>query len=475
MAGFRSITLSFIAVFACLSLSSQEMLADQIQEHIQLGLNFIEANQITKTTEGIRYAGEWPNFMCLQRGFFMLGKKACHEDSNCFAVTSIHNALAQIYLMYPHYSSIPKMLDKAFSRIVSYKNGAVFNFWNLLPPNRNLRKTNEPDPQPLVRRPTTYPLKSRYINNAANVVADADDTAQAYTAMALREKILAITDLDDRQHFGTDSLGIILDQYRDLDRCNRYYFNYLTGNDHDTGAFLTWLGQEYQLKKWNVFVELSHNFIFYHPVSKCYPHPYKPYIPYGTNNVDAIVNSNVLTALAINDLDTEGEARAINFLESKSNKRTYRRVGSYYPNSFHYPYALSEAFANGVEGLDQSAENICVKLLKKQKKDGSWRSKRNVNKKDKVQSTAYAVNALINFGHYEGRGTREAIEKGINYLIKKSIRHENECHWEAGVFFSGGTVIRNNLIWKSEAFTTVNIIKAFAHYLTYLESEHLKN
>lgn len=461
-------------LLACINLFSQEDLSDRVRQHIRGGLRFIETNQISQTIEGKRYAGEWPNFMCLQRGFVLLGKKKCYEDSNCFSVTSIHNALAQIYLLYPEFKQIPSMLDKSFARIIKYKKAQVFNFWNLLPPNRDLKKSNEPDPQPLVRRPTNYVLKSKYINNAANVTEDADDTAQAYSAMGLRKQILDLAPLDVSHHFNTDSLGIILDRYRDLNRINRHYFNYLTGNDHETGAFLTWFGEEYPIKKWNPFIEIIHNAVFFLPISKCYPFPYKPYIPYGSNNVDAVVNSNILTALSINNLTADGRQNSIAFLEKKSKKKNYRRVGSYYPNSYHFPYALSHAYASGVQELEKSVKNICVNLLNSQKKDGSWHSKRNLNKKDKVQSTAYAINALLNFGQFEERKTEVAIRNGITYLLSQSIKHENGIYWKGGVFFSGGTVVRNNLIWTSDAFTTVIIIKAFTHYLKYLETNPAK-
>ena len=42
--------------------------------------------------------------------------------------------------------------------------------------------------QPYIRRPTNFKLKLKYINNAANVVEDSDDTALAYASMILRKK-----------------------------------------------------------------------------------------------------------------------------------------------------------------------------------------------------------------------------------------------------------------------------------------------
>ena len=81
------------------------------------------------------------------------------------------------------------MLDNSFKKIMSYENKGQFNFWNLLPPNRLLKKGDIKGLQPLVRRPTHYKLKSKYINNAANVTNDADDTGLAYSALLLRKKI----------------------------------------------------------------------------------------------------------------------------------------------------------------------------------------------------------------------------------------------------------------------------------------------
>jgi len=264
------------------------------------GIAYLEAIQITETQDGVRYKGEWPTQMCLQRNFVMLGKSRCLDDSNCFSVASIHNILAQIYLSYPEYEQIPPMLDPAFEQVMTYKHGDVFNFWKLLPPTRNLKRGVVPYPQPMVRRPTNFDLYGIYVNNAANVVEDADDTAFAYIAMALRKKILESYPLADEHHFDTDSLGIILDGYRDKNRKNRHWFNMYSGNDHDTGAYLTWLGKEYEFEKWNFFFDTFHDIFFLAPFSECYPHPYKPYIPYGSNNIDAVVNSNVINALTQN-------------------------------------------------------------------------------------------------------------------------------------------------------------------------------
>ncbi|MEZ4903550.1 MAG: hypothetical protein R2822_18185 [Spirosomataceae bacterium] len=55
-------------------------------------------------------------------------------------------------------------------------------------------KGEEPNPVPLVRRPTHYRLRSRYINNAANVENDADDTASGNLAVWFHNRIFQAND-----------------------------------------------------------------------------------------------------------------------------------------------------------------------------------------------------------------------------------------------------------------------------------------
>ncbi len=465
-----------LLILSLISVSSvaQQDIYDDMVTCMDWGIEFLMAEQITETIEGQKYKGEWPSQMCLQRAFPMMGKSRCLDDSNCFSVASIHNALAEIYLAYPEYEAIPSALDPAFEQIISYRNGDGFNFWKLLPPTRNLKRGVVPDPQPWGRRPTNFDLEPIYVCNAANVVEDADDTALSYIAMALRKKVLKNYPISEKYHFNTDSLAIILDGYLDKDRNNRHWFNIYSGNDHDTGAYLTWLGKEYQFKNWNYFFDTFHDIFFLAPISECYPHPYKPYIPYGSNNIDAVVNSNVLTALAMNDIEhAEGRPGAIKYIAKKSKKRKYRRVGSYYPNSYHFPYAMSNAYAKGTKGMEESCKKICKNLLRKQAKNGSWKSKRKLNKRDRVMSTAYALNALLNMGKIEERKTKDAIENAITYLLEYVQYDDNGyIYWEGGVFFSGGTVVRNNLIWKSHSFTTAVILSAFSKYRSYLETTY---
>ena len=455
------------------SFDSTQILHDKLKKHISEGLQFLEKTQRKQTIHDSIYSGEWQTLMCLRNSFLLLGHKRDIEDSNCFSVASTHNFLARIYLNFPEYRNIQPMLDLSFQRILAYRNGNKFNFWNLLLPFRDLQKNDTLWTKILVRRPTNYYLGNRYIHNAANIVDDADDSSMSFTAMLLRKKILNRDSISSS--FLTDSIQLssVFSNYRDLNRKNRHWYNYVFGNDHNTGAFVTWLGNEYQFKHWNIVSVLGHNATFFLPFSECFPHPYVPYIPYGSNDLDAVVNSNILTALAYkNELNADGASDAIKYIEKKTEKRNYNRVGFYYPNRFHFAYSVSQSYASGVADLEQSTKNILKFVLRKQLENGSWKARRVLNKHDRIQSTAYAVNALIYMGNFEKNKTKIPIEKGLNYLFQNATFDENGCHWKGGVFFSGGTVVRNTLTWKSDAYTTALILNAFSNYAKYIEQKY---
>jgi hypothetical protein len=444
---------------------------ENLKENLSLGLEYMEKTQRKEAIPGHSYRGEWQTFISLRMSFVYLGSKKEVDDSNCFSVASIHNSLAGIYLIFPEYEAIPDMLDLSFEKIMTYRNGDKYNFWNLLPPNIKLKRDDIIGEQPLVRRPTNYRLTTKYINKAAHVVEDADDTGLAYTAIALRKKYKK--EFKDSLYLSSKSIAPIFEQYRDINRNNRHWYNYLNGNDHETGAYLTWLAKEYQFKRWNILKVLGHNATFFLPFSECYPHAYVPYIPYGSNDLDGVVNANVLTTLShYDELNADGVNSAISFIEKKSKRKKYDRVGIYYPNRYHFPYAVSKAYANGVEKLELSTDYLLSYLIDTQNEDGSWSARRIVNKKDKLQSTAYALNALINIGDFEENKTIEPIENAIKYISNHSIKDEDGIHWEGGVFFSGGTVVRNILWWKSDAYTTAIILGAFANYRKHLEEKY---
>lgn len=483
---FRALSLSFGMLIFCVVILPQKVSAIHHKEisnlhqelitHIEGGINYLQHTQRSETIEGYSYSGEWQTFMYLKSNFILLGEQSKVDDSNCFSVASIHNALAQIYLLYPEYESIPVMLKPSFERVLGYRNGNKFNFWNLLPPNRDLKRGDKLDGQNLVRRPTNFPLESRYINNAANIVEDADDTSLGYIAILLHKKIFGEESVEQLSGVNPENLEIspIFDEYRDMNRTNRHWYNFLYGNDYETGAYLTWLTEEHSFRKWSIFRTIFHNKTFYLPFSICYPHAYEPYLPYGTNDLCGVVNANVLSALSLYDeLEmAEGANSSIDYLVKLVNEERFDRAGFYYPNRYKFPYSLTQAYQLGVQLPEETIRKVVDFIVENQEKDGGWSSRRVINNRDRLQSTAYAVNALINAGEYEKNNSRDAIEKGIEFIFAHSLKNETGISWDGGVFFSGGTVVRTFLFWKSDAYTTAIIIKGMANYRAYLEGQY---
>ena len=123
------------------SLNIKTINIEDIKKDISAGLKFLADSQ-RKETIGLNYfKGEWPSYIQLRTAFFLLGAGR-HYDSNCFAVASIHNVLAELYLVYPEYITIPPMLDLAMEQILTYRtdSSGTFGFWKYLPPNRKLKK-----------------------------------------------------------------------------------------------------------------------------------------------------------------------------------------------------------------------------------------------------------------------------------------------------------------------------------------------
>ncbi len=434
-----------------------------LRQHINMGLAFLTEQQHKETLYGKYYEGEWPNYMSLDRPFLLLGTGSTYEDSNCFTVAGIYNILADIYIKHPEYDNIKPMLLKAYPRIKQFKHKLSYNFWNALPPLMNHKKNTIAPVGTLVRRPTNYPLRSRFINKAANIVEDADDTSFGYLTELLHQKIFGGDSLTHR-----DTIANLYDNYIDKNRANIHAYNAVNGNVYNSGAFTTWHGKEYAFKTYSHMKAILHFAIFLFPFSASYPHAYVPYIPYGTNDVDAVVNCNVLHCLQqYNAIEhTKAAKDALAFIEKKAKTKKYDRVGVYYPNRYHFPYAVGKLYASGIAGLENSKKNVIDFLLKKQQKNGSWHAMQKLRKKDALQSTIYAVHALLNLHqHLNDPQIYTAVTRGMQYIMANTKYVNNQCYWKGGVFFSGGTVVRSNLTWKSDALTTAIYLQTMINYL----------
>jgi len=444
---------------------AQNYSQDSISTLINSCLQYIKNDQTKVTIPAFQYQGEWPTYMCLQKSYPLLGEPKRFYDSNCFSVASIFNMLAEIYLAHPEFSEIKPMLDEAFPQVMSYKskNGG-FNFWPLLPASGRLRQLARNNKTDLVRRPVQYRMLMPYIRKAANIMDDNDDTAQGWLAILNSKKIKGDNSAED--------LSKIFENHRDSARQNMHYYNLCYGNDINTGAYKTWRGEEEIFPGWNIPRVLVNNVLFLFPISTAYPHAYKPYMPYGANDVDAVVNANILTTLSENNSleKTAGSKAAADFITTKTKKGAWNTAGIYYPNRYHFHYSVLRAKQKGANYLDSAASQIERHLIKSQLENGSYNSRIRVNKRDKIQSTAYALNALLKLGNPFGTPREININKALNFLLLQCYNQDDGICWEGGVFFSGGTVIRNILVWKSDAYTTALIAESLSMYLSYLKS-----
>ncbi len=262
-------------------------------------------------------------------------------------------------------------------------------------------------------------------------------------------------------------------QYRDLDRRNRHWYNVFRSHGYDIGAYLTWLADEHEyLGNWNLLKDYIHAQLFYLPISKMYPHAYKPYIPYGTNDLDPIVNTNMLSAFELLDIENpQGFNDALAFIEKCVAREDYDFAATYYPNRYHMPYYISKSWQLGVKELERVKQPIVDFLLDNQHENGSWSSRDLINDHDTLQSTIYALNTYLHFDMLDNERVRTSAFKALEYILSHKIKTLNGYYWKGGVFFAGGTVVRHILHWKSDAFTTALTLEALLGMKGYLEEE----
>lgn len=430
---------------------AQEITPDSLQYILNSSLQYAVAHQ-QKANSLTCFEGEWPSVMKMTIKFAYLGNAKEQADANCFTVANMHNELAEIYLSdSARYSFLQPVISKAYTALNNYKNGNGYNFWRQYPVHFSFRKF---DTTVLLRQPMTYPLTTKFIKKAANVVNDADDSSLGYYATFLQQQL----------HGTASSFSFFHSVYPWLDENRKYqhWYNYWNKDHRNTGAFMTWMGQEAQVKYTSMLNTLFQNLTFFAPFSKCYPRFNQPYIPYGTNDVDAVVNANVLFTLAKTQQTDSSRiiANASSFVTGKFNHKNFKRATIYYPNRFHLHAATARAYAAGVAQLSDAVDLLVADIKKQQQKDGSFKSQRRLNGYDKVQSTVNALYALLQVADVKKYQTSSTINNALQYLLTQmQVDEHGFYYWKGGVFFSGGTVVKNFLHFKSDAYTTVMMSK----------------
>ncbi len=453
------ICLSIFMSKQCFCQKTDSLNIENVKSYFEASINYLVQTQCDSTIPEKQYKGEWKVSMELTEPFFFLGKRQKKRDSNCFTVSAIHNFLSEIYLTDTSLFLLKPTLLKAFSEIQTFRTGERFNFWKALPPQRDLKIGKEPKPIPLVRRPTNFKLKTRFVNNSSNVPNDADDTSLGNLATFYHNKIFA------------DTLKIAsstaFDKYIDLNRKNSNWFNVLFHGLPNSGAFLTWHTQEHEFKYWNKLRSALNGAFVFVPISPSFPKAYKPWMPFMANDVDIVVNANVLTYLSNtnqveNSIGKKGALAMINHLLKEEH---WQNTAIYYPNFYHIHYAVARTYASGFNELHHSCEIILAQLINSQKADGRFESGTWLNNKDIIQSTTYGLHALLDLKEKGITVPKQNIDNAVKYLISKATINSDKVNWNGGVYFSGGTFVRGIMVWKSDAYTTAMIAKCLQKWL----------
>lgn len=455
------IKIFLLLTFFCSIGFGQDLSKKQLQEVLEKSLNYLAEVQEKETVADSIFQGEWPSTMGLKNNYILLGYSQDFRDSNCFTQAGIFNILAEMYLTDTSQKQILPMLRKAIPEILSYRDVDTFNFWKKLEPNKPLSRNGPHPSNYLAHRPTNYVLQSRFINNAADIANDADDTAAGNLALYYYSTIFG-------KNIETLATSNTFDNWLDGDRNNYHWYNYIHKIPRPSQAYMTWMAPEHQFKRWNFVKQALHNCVFYLKGSSCFPHSYERYVPWGANDIDAVVNSNVLNYLSKSQQvdDSKGRNGAITLIQNTIDRQRWSRAGLYYPNRYHIHYVFSKSIRSFKNDFDSQARTILTHLESSQKEDGSFESRRKANKKDRLQSTVYALSAMLNLKK-EGYGVpKPAIDQAMNYILSQKLsKNEGLNHWKGGVFFSGGTVVRNVLFFKSDAYTTALAAQCIQNYL----------
>jgi hypothetical protein len=424
------------------------------------------------------------------------------QDSNSFMVAAVQ---------YPLYlfdeSALPAdrrtvsaMRARAAASVASYQRGPAFNFW----PQQSGVTSAAPRVGPLNIPPlTSYfhgvvlllprlgtyldgPAQRQWMADAldarinphgadafANIVDDADDTAVAWASLHLAARF------DGRTAPAAAPLDE-MSRWRDLGRTLQ------DGRDDwkpaDSGAFLTWLGDE------NL------------PRRERFRHPDTGVIPYGVNNVDCVVNANAVLAMGLAGRGDDPVTRAATAtLAVAARRRAWPACGLYYPQRQIFPYALSRAYRDGnVRDPDMTA--AVAEILSTLLEDQAAHARAYPEHRGAFPggpdpsldlSTALALSALLNIGvdTAEQLGLRsryeEAVAGAVAYLVARqqgapilfsdtfdrsgganrslTERLSGASRWQPGVYFAASTWSLAQ--WRSEAYTAAMVLEALAKYL----------
>jgi hypothetical protein len=143
--------------------------------------------------------------------------------------------------------------------------------------------------------------------------------------------------------------------------------------------------------------------------------------------------------------------RGFRFFKGDSKKKSF--FSYYYPSKLSFFYFLSRAFKEGVVRLGDIREEVVDQTLKLKKKNGSFGNE---------LETALALNTFFNFDYFG-----EEIERGISFLLKKQKKDGSFrcCYFFYGAPFYCLAIPPGHSYYGSSEFTTALCLGAFQKYV----------
>lgn len=396
-----------------------------------------------KTSSKIYIAGEWPTkidstFVPVLVGVGRLTKQ--EDEASAFTTGSVINQLASVYFGFPQlqksslFKRIPMAVQNGTTTFERYREGDLYNFY----PARDWRGVR-------VHQPIAMSLAGIW-KGFTNIPQDADTTSVTYAARTYNDLMNGsnLTQL-------TSEVKSSFSLYRD-DHRNPHFYNRFE-NRKKTGAFLTWLMNEKDPK--------MPRYYFSDPAKGVR-------IPFNKNDVDCVVNLNVLKMLALHKADIPGHREACDLINDMIAQNQHATCGIYYPNTYNLVYAAALTQQAGESCLqEQNKMNAVTFILKNQSADGGWSNDKNIWQ-DRTQSTAFAMNALLEFGNLDDRRVQASLRYGTAYLLRQArVSKDGKVFWNAEVFFTATAIARSLIVWRSQAYTNLTV----AHVLLKMQEK----
>jgi len=367
-----------------------------------------------------------PNFIGVGR------MNEAYEEPTAFGTYAIANILAEAYFLNPELAELRELIFKSAASLDNYRIGALFNFY---PPK--MYGSHH------VRGPRFMYLHPRW-KGFTHIPPDADTSSVTYAFLHYQNSLERGLSPDE---LTTPLPRAALDKFsetRDRHRIPHAY-NAMQGQVN-TGAFLTWLFDEKD-------PDMPHYY---------FARPDKGMrIPFNVNDVDCVVNANVLKMLHYaGETDGPGYKAACRHLNKVVRGTQYYLCGMYYPNNHALPYSMASNLQSGVSCLEESRKELLRYILRKQQRNGAWQSQL-VLRRDYVQSTVWALNALMMIGDPKNREHRRAVKAGLKYLLSE-VRYDKKGNlfWRGQVYYAAIFAARFQVVWRSSAYTTALGLKA---------------